>query len=75
MKKIILILGTIGVLSGCGSKLISQEYYEAHLSEASDEIVKCYKDKDENSLNCTNAKNAISHQSAKEQEAQISKNL
>lgn len=75
MKKTILILIMVDFLVGCGSKVISQEYYEAHITEANDEVVKCFKNKDENSLNCENAKNAISRQSAKEQKKQISNNL
>lgn len=58
MKKVLLILIGLTVIS-CSDKIISKEYYKAHLDEAKEELIKCKNNKDENSLNCDNAKEAI----------------
>ena len=46
-------------LNACQKSVVSKEYYTAHLNEAKEEIIKCTNDKDENSVSCDNANEAI----------------
>ena len=60
MRKIVIvsILGML-FLNGCEKSVISKDYYASHLNEAKEEIIKCVNDKDENSMSCDNANEAI----------------
>jgi hypothetical protein len=58
MKKIFLLLGVL-IITACTDKAVSTEYYKAHISEANDEVFKCAMDKNENSVNCSNALTAV----------------
>jgi len=74
MKKIIILLGIIGLI-GCEDKIISQEYYYQHLDEAKQEVAKCSTSNDENSVNCNNAQRALSKHALKVQEKEVSDSL
>jgi hypothetical protein len=74
MKKYIILLSVIGLL-GCEDKLVSQDYYYQHLDEARQEVTKCGANKDENSVNCSNARKALSKHALKVQDKDISDSL
>lgn len=76
MKKLIIgsMLGML-ILNGCEKNVISKDYYVAHLDEAEAEIIKCTNDKEENSVSCDNAHEAIADNALKEQRAKTLKNM
>jgi len=60
VKKLLLILLGLGVVA-CSDKVVSKEYYKAHLDEAKTQLALCKNDKDANNVSCENARAAIQH--------------
>lgn len=74
MKKILLSFGVF-VLTACTDKPVSLEYYNTHITEAKEQLVKCANNKDENSLSCENADKAIQAERAKKIQEKTINNL
>ena len=75
MKRLLVVLSLVCILTACEDKPVSKEYYQDHLDEARTQIIKCQKDKSENSINCDNARLAIRADLAKKYEDKISNSL
>lgn len=74
MKKILLVLIGVSVIA-CSDKVISKEYYRAHLDEAKQEITNCKISKDENATNCENALFAIQKEASRQDDIKVANNL
>ena len=71
---IVSILGML-FLNACEKSVVSKDYYVAHLNEAKEEITKCTNNKNENSVSCDNAHEAIADNALKEQRAKTTNNM
>jgi hypothetical protein len=74
MKRLLITIIVLGLI-GCTDKVVSVDYYKAHLDEANKELMRCFTVKGENNMNCENAHTAIAWKASKDDNEKTSKNL